>query len=302
MNNYQNGYKGIDVELISYSKHPAKVIWDMLKQTWIKLHDVEYDEESQVVKEFITESLNRRLNPVPQETIMIQVIFKNISRVNLAQLTRHRGWMFNSESQMPQHVNHNVMIPLNIVNSEYYERALKLIEDSQKLYDDMTNGNENKETTNIPYQDARYLLIHGQTSDISASFTLPQLVGAIGQRFDNNTHDEINYTFRILLKKLKEAISIDKELDELDRYVYNYILDNADCFGAKNEVSLCCDAMFGNSFKRYKDANEYVTKATENCLFDYTKLAWCQELKRMYNEEPELLLPGEKEMIESWEE
>ena len=302
MRKYQNGYKGIDVELINYSKHPAKVIWDMLKQTWISLHDVEYDEESPIVKEFITDSLNKRLNPVPQETIMIQAIFKNISRVNLAQLTRHRGWMFNSESQMPQHVNHNVMIPLNIVNSEYYERALKLIEDSQKLYDDMTNGNENKETTNIPYQDARYLLIHGQTSDISASFSLPQLISAIGQRFDNNTHDEINYTFRILLKKLKEAISIDNELDKLDKYIYNYILDNADCFGAKNEVSLCCDAMFGNSFKRYKDANEFVTKATENCLFDYKKLAWYQELKRMYNEEPELLLPGEKEMIESWEE
>lgn len=302
MSKYQNGYKGIDVELINYSKHPAKVIWDMLKQTWISLHDVEYDEESPIVKEFITDSLNKRLNPVPQETIMIQAIFKNISRVNLAQLTRHRGWMFNSESQMPQHVNHNVMIPLNIVNSEYYERALKLIEDSQKLYDDMTNGNENKETTNIPYQDARYLLIHGQTSDISASFSLPQLISAIGQRFDNNTHDEINYTFRILLKRLKEAISIDNELDKLDKYIYNYILDNADCFGAKNEVSLCCDAMFGNSFKRYKDANEFVTKATENCLFDYKKLAWYQELKRMYNEEPELLLPGEKEMIESWEE
>lgn len=302
MSKYQNGYKGIDVELINYSKHPAKVIWDMLKQTWISLHDVEYDEESPIVKEFITDSLNKRLNPVPQETIMIQAVFKNISRVNLAQLTRHRGWMFNSESQMPQHVNHNVMIPLNIVNSEYYERALKLIEDSQKLYDDMTNGNENKETTNIPYQDARYLLIHGQTSDISASFSLPQLISAIGQRFDNNTHDEINYTFRILLKKLKEAISIDNELDKLDKYIYNYMLDNADCFGAKNEVSLCCDAMFGNSFKRYKDANEFVTKATENCLFDYKKLAWYQELKRMYNEEPELLLPGEKEMIESWEE
>lgn len=302
MSKYQNGYKGIDVELINYSKHPAKVIWDMLKQTWISLHDVEYDEESPIVKEFITDSLNKRLNPVPQETIMIQAVFKNISRVNLAQLTRHRGWMFNSESQMPQHVNHNVMIPLNIVNSEYYERALKLIEDSQKLYDDMTNGNENKETTNIPYQDARYLLIHGQTSDISASFSLPQLISAIGQRFDNNTHDEINYTFRILLKRLKEAISIDNELDKLDKYIYNYMLDNADCFGAKNEVSLCCDAMFGNSFKRYKDANEFVTKATENCLFDYKKLAWYQELKRMYNEEPELLLPGEKEMIESWEE
>ena len=302
MNGIQNGYKGIEVEIISYTKHPAKIIWDMLKQTWISLHDVDYDPNNETVKEFITDSLSKRLNPVPQETILIQAVFKGISRVNLAQLTRHRGWIFNSESQMPQPVNHNVIIPLNIVNSPFYERAKKLIEDSQKLYDDMTKGNENKESTNIPYQDARYLLIHGQTADISASFTLPQLVNAVGMRFENNTHDEINYTFRLLVKELRKAIEEDKEMDSLDKLVYNTLLNNCDVFGANRRVGTCHDAMFGNSFKRFRDSDSYVTKATDNCLFDYKKLAWYDELKRIYKEEPELLLPGEKEMIESWED
>ena len=302
MNGIQNGYKGIEVEIISYTKHPAKIIWDMLKQTWISLHDVDYDPNNETVKEFITDSLSKRLNPVPQETILIQAVFKRISRVNLAQLTRHRGWIFNSESQMPQPVNHNVIIPLNIVNSPFYERAKKLIEDSQKLYDDMTKGNENKETTNIPYQDARYLLIHGQTADISASFTLPQLVNAVGMRFENNTHDEINYTFRLLVKELRKAIEEDKEMDSLDKLIYNTLLNNCDVFGASRKVGTCHDAMFGNSFKRFNDADDYVTETTENCLFDYKKLAWYDELKRIYKEEPELLLPGEAEMIESWED
>ena len=302
MNGIQNGYKGIEVEIISYTKRPAKIIWDMLKQTWISLHDVDYDPNNETVKEFITDSLSKRLNPVPQETILIQAVFKGISRVNLAQLTRHRGWIFNSESQMPQPVNHNVIIPLNIVNSPFYERAKKLIEDSQKLYDDMTKGNENKETTNIPYQDARYLLIHGQTADISASFTLPQLVNAVGMRFENNTHDEINYTFRLLVKELRKVIEEDKEMDSLDKFVYNTLLNNCDVFGANRKVGTCHDAMFGNSFKRFRDSDSYVTKATDNCLFDYKKLAWYDELKRIYKEEPELLLPGEAEMIESWED
>ena len=302
MNGIQNGYKGISVEIISYTKRPAKIIWDMLKQTWISLHDVDYDPNNEMVKEFINDSLSKRLNPVPQETILIQAVFKGISRVNLAQLTRHRGWIFNSESQMPQPVNHNVIIPLNIVNSPFYERAKKLIEDSQRLYDDMTKGNENKETTNIPYQDARYLLIHGQTADISASFTLPQLVNAVGMRFENNTHDEINYTFRLLVKELRKAIEEDKEMDSLDKLVYNTLLNNCDVFGANRKVGTCHDAMFGNSFKRFNDADSYVTETTENCLFDYKKLAWYDELKRIYKEEPELLLPGEKEMIESWED
>ena len=298
----QNGYKGINVSIISYTKHPAKIVWDMLKQTWVSLHDKEYNENDETVKEFILESLSRRLNPVPMETILIQAVFKGISRVNLAQLTRHRGWIFNSESQMPQPVIHNVLIPANIVNSEFYERAIKLIKDSQKLYNDMTAGNESKETTNIPYQDARYLLIHGQTADISASFTLPQLISAVGMRLENNTHDEINYTFRILLRELKNAIKEDEEMDSLDKLIYNTLLNNADVFGANRKVGTCHDAMFGNSMKRFPDADNYVTKATENCLFDYTKLAWYTELKRLYKEEPELLLPGEKEMIESWED
>jgi hypothetical protein len=302
MNGIQNGYKGIDVSIISYTKHPAKVVWDMLKQTWISLHSVEYNPENPVVKEFIIDSLARRLNPTPQETILIQAVFKGISRVNLAQLTRHRGWLFNSESQMPQAVVQNVIIPLNIVNSPFYERAVKLIEESQKLYDDMTKGNENHETTNIPYQDARYMLIHGQTADISASFTLPQLIGAVSMRFENNTHDEINYTFRLLLKNLRHLVEEDEEMDNLDKLIYRTLLGFCDVTGANRHVGTCHDAMFGNSFKRFPDADSFVTKTTESCLFDYTKLAWYAELKRIYEEEPELLLPGEAEMIESWED
>lgn len=298
----QYGYKGIDVEIISYTKHPARTMWDMLKQTWVELQNVEYNPEHRIVKEFIMGSLEKRINPTPQETIMIQVVFKNISRVNLAQLTRHRGWLFQVESQMPQHVKHNVILPLSIANSEFRERAIRLIEESQRLYDDMTWGNESKETTSIPYQDARYLLMHGQTCDASCSFTLPQLVNVCGQRLENNTADEINYAFRLLLKELKKAIVIDDEMDELDKLVYTYNLNKCDCFGAAAKKCFTCDDVFGNSFKRFADANEHVTNATENCKFDFTKSAWYAELKRIYNEEPELLLPGEKEMIESWED
>lgn len=302
MNGVQNGYKGISVEIISYTKHPAKVMWDMLKQTWIQLQDIEYNPELPIVREFITGSIDKRLNPTPQETVLIQCVFKNISRVNLAQLTRHRGWLFQVESQMPQHVEHNVILPLNIVQSEFYERAVKLIEESQKLYDDMTKGNDNgKDHTVIPYQDARYLLIHGQTCDASCSFSLPQLVNVCGQRLENNTADEINYAFRLLLKELKKAIALDDEMDELDKLVYTKNLERCDCFGAAVKKCFTCDDVFGNSFKRFEDANEYVTHATENCKFDFTKSAWYAELKRIYKEEPELLLPGEKEMIESWE-
>lgn len=298
---YQNGYLGIDVEIIDYTKHPGKIVWDMLKQTWISLHNVEYDENNQMVIDFINDALSGRLNPTPFETIMIQAIFKNISRVNLAQITRQRNWLFNSESQMPQHVNHNIMIPLNIVKSEYYDRALKLIEESQKLYDDMTNGNDlGKEHTNIPYQDARYLLLGGQTTDISASFMLTKFVSDCAMRLENNTHDEINYTFRILIKNLIQKIENDKEMDKIDKHIYMTLLGRCDAFGANKKICSCNDMMFGNSFKRYPSADEEVERRTKECLFNYKRLAWYEELKRIYKDEPELLLPNEKEMIENW--
>lgn len=302
MNGIQIGYKGIDVDIISYTKNPAKIMWDMLKQTWIELQDVEYNPEDERVQNMIFGSLEKRLNPTPQETIMIQVVFKNISRVNLAQLTRHRGWLFNSESQMPQHVKHNVILPLNIANSEFADRAAKLIEESQKLYDDMTAGNDSKETTTIPYQDARYLLMHSQTADISASFTLPQLVNVCGQRLENNTADEINYAFRILLAKLAKAIYEDDDIDWLDSHIYKHALNRCDCFGASSGKCFTCDDVFGNSFGRFAHGNEHVAATTENCKFDFRKSAWYAELKRIYKEEPKLLLPGEEKMIESWED
>ena len=83
------------------------------------------------------------------------------------------------------------------------------------------------------------------------------------------------------------------------RFSYNGRIGNNSTFYSGK---IMIDAMFGNSFKRFPDADKYVTRTTDNCLFNYRKLAWYQELIRMYKEEPWLLLPGEEEMIESWYE
>ena len=133
-------------------------------------------------------------------------------------------------------------------------------------------------------------------------YNLRHLVNVCGQRLENNTADEINYAFRILLLKMYTAICEDSEMDIMDKFIYFRNLEKCDCFGAAANKCFVCDDVFGNSFKRFEDANEWVTKATENCKFDFTKSAWYAELKRIYKEESELLFPDELEMIESWEE
>lgn len=293
MTNISIGYNDIEVEVLDYDKHPAKRVFDMLKQTWIALQGIEYDEQNPIAVQFITDALAYRLNPTVFDTVTMTVLFKNISRINLAQLTRHRGWLFNSESQMPQHVKHNVILPLNIANSEFANKAKQLIEQGQALYDELCEAG-------IPWQDARYLLLHGQTCNISAYMTLPQLVNVSSQRLENNTADEINYAFRKLLQALKMTINLDTEMDNLDKLIWNTKLAACDAFGANQKKSFCTDTVFGNACKRYPDANKYVTDATSHATADFTKSAWYAELIRIYKTEQHLLLADEKEMIERW--
>lgn len=287
------GYRSIDVDIISYPKNPGKIVWDLLKTTWIKYDQVEYDPNDERVKDLIWKALDKQANPTVFEAINIQVRFKGISRINLAQLTRHRGWLFSAQSQMPQHVKHDVMIPYNLFDSEHFDEIYKLMQISQDLYDKLLEEG-------YPPQDARYILLHGQTCDCSASFNLNQMVNVCGQRLENNTADEINYTFRKLLFRFKQAIEKDEELDYIDYAIYKHFIDSCDAFGAKQNLSFCCDEVFGNSFDRFPDANNAVSEATINCKYDFRKSAWYKELKRIRREEPWLLLKGEKEMIDDW--
>lgn len=287
------GYRGIDVDIISYPKNPGKIVWDLLKTTWLKYDQVEYDPNDERVKDLIYKALDKQANPTVFEAINIQVRFKGISRINLAQLTRHRGWLFSAQSQMPQHVKHDVIIPYNLFGSKHFDEIHKLMKISQDVYDKLLEEG-------YPPQDARYILLHGQTCDCSASFNLNQMVNVCGQRLENNTADEINYTFRKLLFRFKQAIKKDEELDYVDYAIYKRFIDSCDAFGAKQNLSFCCDEVFGNSFGRFPDANNAVSEATINCKYDFRKSAWYNELKRMRREEPWLLLKGEKEMIDNW--
>lgn len=297
MNNISKGYEDISVEVIDYAKDIAKHAWDCYRMTWHELQNIEYDETNAKVKECIENIIAFRALPMPREQAIITFRINNISRVCLAQLTRQRKAAFNVESQMPRPITHNVIMPLNIASDkELAKEARALIRQSQMFYDKLISKG-------IPPQDARYMTMHGQTTSLAYVVDINTFVGSFGMRCENNLTDELNLVYRLCKKAILDKILNDKlkgEIDSLTYKMYYDIIAPADCLGAKQHKGLNYDAVFGNSFKRYPDANDDVKKITENCDYDYTKSAWYLELKKMKDERPDLLLPDEKEMIEKW--
>lgn len=291
------GYEDISVEVIDYNMNLAEHAWNCYRMTWKNLQDVKYDVKNKEVQKAIQNITLFRALPMPREQAIITFRVNNISRVCLAQLTRQRKACFNVESQMPRPIEHNVIIPLNILqDKELNEEAMKVVEASQKLYDKCI-------AKGIPPQDARYMTMHGQTTSCVYVVDINTFVSSFGFRCENNLSDEINLVYRLCKYELLEKLSSDLasgNIDDLTFYMYSTILNTADASGANKKVGQNYDEVFGNSFKRYKDANNEITEITKNCSYDFTKSAWYYELKRIYSKHPELLFDGEKEMIESW--
>lgn len=294
LKNVSNGYEDISVELIDYNKDIAKHAWECYRMTWHTLADKEYDVNDKDVQEAIDNIIHIRALPMPREQAIMTFRINNISRVCLAQITRQRKAAFNVESQMPLPVRHNVILPLNFCNNtNFTDRATKLIEESQQLYNDMI-------AAGYPPQDCRYLLLHGQTTSLVYVVDVNTFISSFGFRCENNLSDEINLVYRLCKHAILMQIEQDRRdgiIDELSYKFYYDIIAPSDAAGAAQHVGKNYDKVFGNSFKRYPDANIEVTDITANCDYDYTKSAWYLELQRMPDY---LLFKDEKEMIASW--
>ena len=293
-NNISKGYEDIKVDVVDYVKDIARHAWDCYKMTWRDLQDVEYDASNPKVQEAVRNIMFYRALPMPREQANITFKISNVSRVMLAQITRQSLGRFNVESQMPEPVHHNVIMPLNIyTDKKLSKKAKKLIELSQEVYDDCIKAG-------VPPQDARYLLMHGQTTSLAYVANVNVFTSAFAMRCENNLSDEINLVYRLAKKAILDKVEEDYNAGEIDALTYEFytrIITPADASGAARKVGQNYDGVFGNSFKRYPDANPEITKITENCSYDYTKSAWYLELQRLPKE---LLFDGEQEMIDSW--
>lgn len=289
------GYEKIDVSLNNITLKIAENLWNAYKMTWTSLQDINYDSENPIIIKACNDIIDNKALPTPKESINFNFKIENISRVCLAQITRGRiGWWFNVESQMPEYLNHGVTIPLNLFESKYKNEIFELVTKSQELYNKLAQEK-------YPPQDLRYLCIHGQQTSLIADCNYSSLSGFFVMRTENGLTDELNYVARLMKLRIKEAIENaykSQKIDNLDYSLWQKMLNGLDCLGSKQKKCLISDRVFGNT-GRFPSGNEDVPSINGKIKpdFDFKKSAWYLELLKLPEE---LLLPGEKEMINEW--
>ena len=294
MSTIKNGFGGIKVTLLDAgSPKPFEMFWNWYRETWYTLRNQEFDPNNPKHIEAAKEVVDGKALPVPQEALGFQIRVEGLSRVALAQFTRGRvGWAYCVTSQMPERVEHEVIIPMNIYESEFGEEARALVERSQHLYDKMVDAG-------VPPQDCRYLLIHSQTTNLACHVNFMALRGYFGRRCENGLTDELNLIGRLILHELRLAHLNPDGSDKIPGSGWSYLMTKLEAMGA-DKVCLNNDKVFGNT-GRSPSAGDWVPSTINEknlCDWRFDKSAWFFELQKL---PAHLLFPGEREMIQDWQ-
>lgn len=287
MAHYNNGYENIKVKLLNFAGNDLArqtVLFGNLGEFYEGIDN--YDENDPRCIQIVDEIINGKTFPkyaFEGHTVSFQI--ENISRICLAQLTRERGF-FCSASGDVRPLTQDFIIPKVIYeNKEWMEKIDKAQKLLEEVYIDMCEAE-------VPYMESRYIGLHAQTISLCYNAPIFNFMRSCNSRTENNFADEINYIYRLMLNELKKAIS--KEVtDKLSLKLWNWLLKMAD-----NKTWYKRDHTYNNDFQRFPTPEGY--DFGECAHNDWRKSSWKLELENIYKNKPELLFPGEKEMIENW--
>jgi hypothetical protein len=293
MTKVKNGFGGIKVTLLDAGNpRPFEMFWNWFRETWYSIRNEEYDHRNPEHIKAAKEVVDAKALPVPQEALNFQIRVEGLSRVALAQFTRGRvGWAYCVTSQMPEAIEHEVIVPKNIYQSKFGDAAVELVRKSQELYDAMV-------AEGIPPQDCRYLTIHGQTTNLVCVVNFMALKGYFARRCENGLTDELNLIGRLIHHELRNAHLNPDGTDKVPGSGWSYLMSKLEAMGA-DKVCLNNDKVFGNT-GRAPSAGDWVPSTVNDknqCDWRFDKSAWFFELQELPDH---LLFPGEKEMITDW--
>lgn len=288
MATFHNGYSDIKVELIDFTGDElAKKVVNFNSLAEFNEPDAlgEYSPENPEAIRIVDEIITGKTFPKKAfEGHCVSFRIHDISRINLAQLTRERGF-FCSASGDVRPLTQDLIIPKKIYeNKDYMTQIEKIQKDIEKLYCQMCEDG-------ITYMESRYICGHNQTISLAYHASAFDWLRSCNSRTENNFACEINYTFRLMLHEVKKAVAQIK--DPLSKKLWEWLLTFAD-----KKQWYKRDHTYNNDFTRYPTPEGY--EFSEPAHNDWRMSSWKLELEKMYNERPELLLPGEAEMIEKW--
>lgn len=286
MAHYHNGYDDITVDLLNFTGEDFArqcVMFGNIGEFYegIDIYNPDDPNCQQIVDDIIC---GKTFPKYAFEGTTISFQINNISRICLAQLTRERGF-FCSASGDVRPLTQDFIIPKAIYqNKDWMDRLDKAQQILEELYVDMCEAE-------IPYMESRYLGLHCQTISICYNSTPFNFMRSCNSRTENNFADEINYIYRLMLNELNKAIKQIK--DPLSKKLWNWLIKMAD-----NKKAYTRDHTYNNDFERYPLPGDFVQD--EPAHNDWRKSSWKLELEQIYKNKPELLFPGEREMIERW--
>jgi thymidylate synthase (FAD) len=181
---FHNNLDALKVELVD---HPTRqqawnVAWHYVKATWADRPDI--DPTAGVSERELSKNLEDvfggRTLPAPMECLGFTFRLSGLSFQEVTHIIRHRAGTFAAQCTGDRDLrDDDAVIPEPVQNSpEFLERWKKLVEESKKLYADMTDSKT------VSMMDARLILPKCMTSFYYMRLPLKELIGFIYQRMD----------------------------------------------------------------------------------------------------------------------
>ncbi len=282
------GYENISVDLIHWvGEDLAKQVWDFGKNGETYRFRQDYSPTDPDVEYFIGEVIAGRTFPkYVLEGARVAFRLNNISRINLAQVTREQGF-FCSETSAGMPMRQELILPGNLYDRPgFLERYTRIIEELEDMYSELAEDD-------IPYPDMRYIMPHNETISLTYTTENGKFMRSCASRTDSGWCDEINYMYRLMRYELEKRV--EQLQDPLSKKLWQWLL--AKSYKVKPFTR---PNSYNEDFKQVPVTEKDVF--TESSVCNFTKSFWKEELERMYKEEPYLLTEYEKQTIESWQD
>lgn len=205
-----NNLQALKVELVDAPtrSQALNVAWQYVKATWADHHD-ETNPSTASLQELSTnleDVLNFRALPTPMECLGFTFKLSGLSFQEVTHIIRHRAGSFAAQCTGDRDLRDDAaVVPEAVQNSpEFYERWVRLVQESKQLYSDMTDSKA------VSMMDARMILPKAMTSFYLMRLNLKDLLGFIAQRQDMQIQPAADnllaaYMAREVLKVLPEA-------------------------------------------------------------------------------------------------